>query len=895
MDNFVLIVPKGAEYVTATGRKINEGEPIPQPQYRDALITDEYIFRYGVHIQENKNGTYQFAPMQKHAWTVIANPDAKEKENFSDIPWIIGNMPVANMDFAFKDFVNMKTSPKIPSTIISMHGSYQNCSSLEVLPTLPQYVEKLIKTFQNCKNIKTYENSKDEDFNILRYSLPKYIRTMYSCFEGCEKIKNIPSLKELLYLRHAERAFANCKSLEAIKNLMLPIKTTMIDDIFLNCPLVKFEKDKNVSYSVSKKWSKPITEKSEIVPKMVGAPEAKGIFIRDGKKIKKMEKFPSKLETGDEFHVGDYVFKYNYKRSENEGTVNWVKSEEQNGWGVFYNGSEKSKTVPEINETILNAPVVNADYAFFGLASLETAPPTHDKIVSMEGTYKNCISLKQMPILSNTVKNLKRTFENCTSMNGIEEPDKMMRAERWRHIKMTPIPYSVKNIDYMFKGCKSMCDFPQISHLDNITSLEGTFEGCDSIVDLRKYKLPRVGNMERTFYRCSNLKYPPETINASKMRLTFGRCENLCETPQIGSSVQDMTGAFAYCKSIERATNRLAKIADKAFYMCENLKEIPKSVSSVKSAESAFEGCVKLYELCDLALFEKLENAKRMFKDCILLKAKEAMIMPKSTQNIDEMFYNCKKMNNTIILVSKQHGDDTAFKNTKIKVEVNHILPSDYKPTNTIPKGMTYYSAISGIVAKSGEEYPQIHDGDKAILGNYQYTYNEKQNGWSVKVLEQSKIKERLENVQNVINNCAVIDISKTFKDCKKLITPPRLPETITMANEAFKGCIALKMLPVLPDRVFTAKEAFSGCKEAYTYFGAIGVGQYGNFTDYRLPQKIEYADKIFDGCEAMLKKPDISMCRKLQDKDTVFGATKEETVVLSVEEKNIKIDDIDL
>ena len=114
MNQHILIVPKGAEYITKEGKRIKEGNPIPAPQHGDKLKTDDYIFRYGSQIKETSNGKMQFARMQKYGWTFSVNPDAKLNKSFSNIPWIIGGQPVTNMDFAFHGCVNMITSPEIP-------------------------------------------------------------------------------------------------------------------------------------------------------------------------------------------------------------------------------------------------------------------------------------------------------------------------------------------------------------------------------------------------------------------------------------------------------------------------------------------------------------------------------------------------------------------------------------------------------------------------------------------------------------------------------------------------------------------------------------------------------------------------------------------------------------
>lgn len=41
-------------------------------------------------------------------------------------------------------------SPEIPTTVISMYGTFYGCTAIQQMPELPENLQKLCGTFKNC-------------------------------------------------------------------------------------------------------------------------------------------------------------------------------------------------------------------------------------------------------------------------------------------------------------------------------------------------------------------------------------------------------------------------------------------------------------------------------------------------------------------------------------------------------------------------------------------------------------------------------------------------------------------------------------------------------------------------------------------------------------------------
>lgn len=863
MEKCIVTVPKGAEYLIGGKKRLKEGEPLPLPQKGDIFKTKDYIFKYGKHMVEyaTKEGTYWDA-MKKFDWSVVVKPESKEQDFFEDLPWIIGNRPIINMDYAFEGCKNMKVSPEIPPTVTQMNGTYANCKSLEILPALSAYVENIDRIFKNCTKIS----------DLSDYKLPLYVKTMAEAFIGCRNMTEIPKIEHLEYLKNAERAFAECTSLGIINDFKLPATLKKYDDMFRGCNNIKFQTEK----PKNKKSQEIITDKTIGLSKLIGTLTEKTMFIRNnGQILQDDERIPDTIQTGDEYHLGDYIFKYNYRCCEKiDGKIGWEKHESQHGWGVLYRGDKEKEDPIAIPEKVLYLPVVNADYAFANNPNIKTLQPVPDTIVSMKGTFKNCISLQKAPVLSAAVTSIEGAFENCESMISFEKGNKKTKGRYSRPVSMVSFPSCLENMNGAFKGCKSLIDVPDFEHT-KVKTLTSTFEECTGLIDLSKLRLPTLDSCNKTFYRCDNLQYPPHKLSAQQMYLTFGRCPNLKVAPEIGTRTKDITGMFAYCINLEKPSNRLAETSNKAYYMCNNLKELPKSCGSVVTAESAFEGCISLQEIYDIATLVKLENARRMFMDCEAVTQPHSIVMPENIKNAEEMFCGCKNMKGDLIVKTMPENQTDMIKGTKLETRTFAYLQMKNMVNNIVPEGAKYYSCGIKTPLTAGEHLPELKNGDRAIIGNFEYKYNEKIDGWEVKTLEQSKVKKQIGGMMDIINGKVIKSIEHTFENCDKMIFPPKLPQTIVYADNAFKNCTALTGAPSLPMSIKFANRMFQNCTKMYTHKDE--GGKYGDFANFRLPKDMEQAEDMFDGCEAIFIRPDISACSKLENKSNVFSTEEKE------------------
>lgn len=58
--------------------------------------------------------------------------------------------PTKHLDFTFKNLTTLAKSPEIPSTVISMYGTFYGCTTLQQMPELPENLQKLSGTFKMC-------------------------------------------------------------------------------------------------------------------------------------------------------------------------------------------------------------------------------------------------------------------------------------------------------------------------------------------------------------------------------------------------------------------------------------------------------------------------------------------------------------------------------------------------------------------------------------------------------------------------------------------------------------------------------------------------------------------------------------------------------------------------
>ena len=186
--------------------------------------------------------------------------------------------------------------------------------------------------------------------------------------------------------------------------------------------------------------------------------------------------------------------------------------------------------------------------------------------------------------------------------------------------------------------------------------------------------------------------------------------------------------------------------------------------------------------------------------------------------------------------------------------------------TKTEPpyQGLTITAETEGIIYtdKDGNEKEltePVEDGDIVKYEDYEYrynsyyyirddgeTYNEywqinsSQNGWGVKVINQSK--SEYSEIGGLIFDKPVVRLSRTFEDCINLIDSPQIPTSVTNMEYTFYGCTVLVTAPTIPDSVTDMSWIFSGCTALVT--API------------IPDSVTNMDGTFAGCTALKKAP---------------------------------------
>ena len=177
------------------------------------------------------------------------------------------------------------------------------------------------------------------------------------------------------------------------------------------------------------------------------------------------------------------------------------------------------------------------------------------KIISMEGMFSWCSSLKSLPDISNfdtkNVKIMYKLFSGCSSL--ISLPD----ISKWN-------TRNVSDMGGIFEGCSSLLSLPDISkwNTDNVMYMNNMFNYCSSLTslpDISRWNINKVTDMNYIFWECSRLSSLPDiskwnTNNLTKMSFMFCGCSSLLSLPDISkwniNNVFEMVDIFGNCSSL---------------------------------------------------------------------------------------------------------------------------------------------------------------------------------------------------------------------------------------------------------------------------------------------------------------------------------------------------------
>jgi len=259
------------------------------------------------------------------------------------------------------------------------------------------------------------------------------------------------------------------------------------------------------------------------------------------------DEFPETVSDGDIYRYDGYEYRYNQyiTHPSNSDNTTWAANTNQGGWGVRVINLQLS-TYSTILSSVNGKPVVTLRGTFFECESMVTAPAIPNTVTDLTLTFEDCYMLKLPPAIPDSVTNMTGTFSYCKAMT--EAP---------------VLPDGLTSLYNTFSNCHALVSAPTIP--DSVTNLGGTFFQCaalntyvgnaDGIGDFSKYKIPlNTTSMEGTFNGCSSLVIAPVIPNkVTNMGATFRNCSKLTGAPVIPNSVTNMQGTFKGCTSLQTA------------------------------------------------------------------------------------------------------------------------------------------------------------------------------------------------------------------------------------------------------------------------------------------------------------------------------------------------------
>lgn len=112
---------------------------------------------------------------------------------------------VTSLKNCFIQNKNLQYSPKIPSTIIYLNGTFACCEILEQPPVIPQGVIEMKSTFSGCVNLQEMPE------------IPNSVKILNSTFVNCGLIEDMKVLPDSIISMGF--TFNNCTNLKDISNI----------------------------------------------------------------------------------------------------------------------------------------------------------------------------------------------------------------------------------------------------------------------------------------------------------------------------------------------------------------------------------------------------------------------------------------------------------------------------------------------------------------------------------------------------------------------------------------------------------------------------------------------------------------------------------------------------
>ena len=269
-----------------------------------------------------------------------------------------------------------------------------------------------------------------------------------------------------------------------------------------------------------------------------------------------------------------------------------------------------------------------------------------------------------------------------------------------------------------------------------------------------------------------------------------------------GKPVTNMHYAFAECDNLVVAPKIPKSVTslDGTFFYCHGLTTAPAIPSSVTDMNGTFDSCTAL------KTYVGSKDADGDFSNYVI---------PNSVVDMTGAFSFC-----TAITSAPKFPSGV----TKVRSAFNGCDHLSTAPA--IPEGIT---SVRGIFANCGSL--------KTYVGS----------------------KDRNGDFSNYKIPSSVTDVATMFMHTP-IIAAPVIPDGVTDMMGTFLGCWRLTTAPVIPSGVTNMKGTFRGCAELWTYAGSKDNNEdsdeYGNFSNYTIPDGVTDMSLAFAGCKWITRAP---------------------------------------
>ena len=205
------IIPEGGKYiVAATGEELAEGQRMPEmAEQEDCFYYLDYKYSYDYFIGGWKVELYNVE-------------DYQSRTSFGVIVESIAGADVVDVSYLFECCAALTETPYLPSGVLNMHRTFQECTSLEKVTNIPEGVTDISSAFGYCENIKEVPDIPASVINmestfygctslINTPNIPEGVTSLFETFQNCEKLVEAPILHEGIV--NLSGTFSRCTSL----------------------------------------------------------------------------------------------------------------------------------------------------------------------------------------------------------------------------------------------------------------------------------------------------------------------------------------------------------------------------------------------------------------------------------------------------------------------------------------------------------------------------------------------------------------------------------------------------------------------------------------------------------------------------------------------------------